>query len=87
MVGLRARANLLLDRLQFLGPGAKGAYERSKASSSKTFGLNSPGHEYACRVAEMRRDDLYAHRTNNNAGHSSIGRLGRTRRLYTNSLY
>ena len=76
MVGLRARANLLLDRLQFLGPGAKGAYERSKASSSKTFGLNSPGHEYACRVAEMRRDDLQAHRTN--AGHSNGSWSART---------
>ena len=31
MVGLRARANLLLDRIQFLGPGAKSAYDRSQA--------------------------------------------------------
>ena len=77
MVGLRARANLLLDRLQFLGPGAKGAYERSRASSSRAFGFTSVGHEFACRVAEMRRDDLQAqHHTN--AGHSNGSWSART---------
>jgi len=73
MVCLRARANLLLDRLQFLGPGAKGAYERSKAAKQKQFSYSS-SYEFACRIENMRREDRDAHR--HNAGHSD-GRWGR----------
>ena len=47
MSGLRARANLLLDRIQFLGPGAKSAYDRSQ---SKAQFRSHSFHHHAARA-------------------------------------
>ena len=58
MVGLRARANLLLDRIQFLGPGAKAAYERSQARPSSFDFRSRCFHTNADRA---RADDRAAH--------------------------
>ena len=59
MVGLRARANLLLDRIQFLGPGAKAAYDRSQARPQGFDFRSRCFHENADRA---RADDRAAHK-------------------------
>jgi hypothetical protein len=69
MAGLRARANLLLDRLQFLGPGAQGAYERYR-SSTRSFNTNHKS-KFFNMADDMRRDEHNAHRHN---GGQSEGR-------------